>query len=157
MFFSINDGNSFFKMDIATGQMWFTQNANDGPPNLATLAVVGTLGSTGSLFGRRENVQGFASPFPTDANFNRAMYVNTAVPNIQYDLVASGIGAEFMFMVTVPGFLTVNPGALAIRIGATLGAPGATIFSTLVGSTITLTLNDQSEWVATSMQGVWTF
>jgi len=157
MYFSINDGNSFLKLDIATGQMWFTQSANDNPPNFASFSVVGALGSTGSLFGRREFVDGNVTPFPIDPNFNRAFYVNTSLGNITYDLNGSGIGAESCFEVTVPGFLIINPGALSIRVGATLGAPGATLFSILVGSTITLRLNDQSQWVVTEMQGVWSF
>lgn len=156
-FGGLSDSISHLKFDPSTGQIWFTQNAGDAAPNIASVTVIGTFGCTLGLTGRRLVNAPVASPEILDQNFSRRMYTNEALANLDIDISSCAAGSEFVLASVQAGTVTATPAAgETITIAGTTGAAGAPATTIVPGSVITLVKYSANAWIAISFTGVWT-
>jgi len=104
------------------------------------------------------NTAGVGSPNLIVANETGRIYTNEGVTAANYHtLPLAAVGMQYTFVVQdADGLRVVANTGDTIRISANVTAAAGYVESTTIGSTVTLTAINATEWIATSKGGVWT-
>lgn len=163
---------SLYGAIIATGaQLLFSSASSLGGVNTGATGLVRTSagvarvtdGSSGigALESAREieaSTAGIASPNLLQATESRKALTNEGAALEAYNtLPSAAAGYEFVFVTqAAAGIRIVANTGDTIRMGGSVSASGGFIRSVVVGTTVTLTAINATEWIAISALGTWT-
>lgn len=150
--------------DVTT--KWYPGGSVPTPVSIAgtTVTIAGALQVTGAtaiggaLFAQR-SVEAVTTTKSPSAAESREVYTNEGdADGSVLTLPTAAAGLEYTFVVQSAQTQTITANAGdTIRIAGTVTAAAGSISSAVVGSSVTLTAINATEWIATSVVGTWSF